>query len=245
MRQLAILNPRRFGRLVQSDAMSVMRDPMLVVVTVMSVVPAPLLYFGRDAMDQAASATFGVAELSRYVVPIALILPAMLIGWVTGFLLLEDRDDGPLLSIDVTPIGKSGFILYRSTVTALITGAITLWAARMLLPEAGWAMTIALTLFIAAEAVLAAVVLPAVARNKVEGLALTKITNIMGIVPVLAAIPSPLRYIAGIVPTYWIGELLPLSDVATLPFGLVFALGLMSHAAAAVVLFRLLARRAG
>ncbi len=37
----------------------------------------------------------------------------MLIGWVTGFLLLEDRDDGPLLAVDVTPIGKCGFLAYR------------------------------------------------------------------------------------------------------------------------------------
>jgi hypothetical protein len=32
--------------------------------------------------------------------------------------MLEDRDDGALLALDVTPPGKAGFLAYRVTVTA-------------------------------------------------------------------------------------------------------------------------------
>ena len=54
----------------------------------------------------------------RYLAPIVFVLPALLIAWVTGFLMLEDRDDRALLALDVTPPGKAGFLAYRVTVTA-------------------------------------------------------------------------------------------------------------------------------
>ena len=59
-----------------------------------------------------------------------------LIGWVTGFLLLEDRDEGTLLALDVTPVGKSGFLLYRVGVTATLAVALTLYAWPLVIPEA-------------------------------------------------------------------------------------------------------------
>ena len=177
-----------------------------------------------------------------YVAPVALLIPASLIGWVTGFLLLEDRDEGTLLAIDVTPVGKSGFLAYRSGVTALVAFAITLFAWPLVIPDATAGMAFFIAALTAAYAVAAAVVLPAIARNKVEGLALTKLTNFAIVFPLVAFVPSPLRYIAGIVPTYWIGELLApgsLSLVIAAP------LAVASSVAAIAAAFALLGRRAG
>lgn len=240
----SVLAPRRFLRLLTSDAMNVSRDPMLIVAVVMSIVPAIVFGLTRQAMDDAALTAFGIEQISRYVVPSALVLPAVLVGWVTGFLLLEDRDDGVLLAVDVTPIGKAGFLLYRVTITALIGAVITAAAIPLVVPSLGLLEKLLLVVAIAAECVLAAVVLPAVARNKVEGLALTKLTNIAAIVPLLAAIPSPWRYLAGFFPTYWLGELLNLGQ-PTLPLGLIAVAAVLTHLACAALLFALLGRRAG
>lgn len=245
MSVLSIFAPPRFARLVASDAMNISRDPMLLFATVMSLAPSIAFFYAREAMDEAALAAFGIASFSRFVAPIALLIPAFLIGWVTGFLALEDRDDGPLLALDVTPVGKGGFLAYRVAVTALVSAAITLFAWPLAIPEQPAAMAALMAILVAINAVLAALVLPAIARNKVEGLALTKVTNLFSIVPLIAIAPSPWRYLAGIVPTFWIGELLDLSGDATLSPWVAGVIALAVHAGAVAALFALLGRRAG
>lgn len=163
------------------------------------------------------------------------------IGWVSGFLLLEDRDDGPLLAVEVTPVGRAGFLAYRLAVSAGITALITAMGVALLLPgEAIWLKLLLLTA-IPAETVLACVALLALARNKVEGLALTKLTNILAVVPLLAIVPSPWRYVAGVLPTYWIGELI--FHLSALPSWSIVAALAVTHAIALAVLLRLFSDR--
>lgn len=241
---LSVLQPRRFLRLLASDAMNVSRDAMLIFAIILSIMPPVAFAFTRGPMNEAALDAFGVDEISRYVALFVLVLPAVLIGWVTGFLLLEDRDDGVLLAVDVTPIGKSGFLLYRVTVTALIGAAITAAAIPLVVPTIGLEAGILLVAAVAMESVLAAVILPAIARNKVEGLALTKLINIAVIFPLIAIIPSPWRFLASFVPTYWIGELLA-GPAPSVPTWVVATAMIITHVGWATVLFALLGRRVG
>lgn len=245
MTMLAVFSPHRFLRLAAGDAMNVARDPMLAFATAMSLLPALALHFAAGPMDAAALSAFGVASLSHCIVPLALMIPAVLIGWVTGFLLLEDRDEGTLLAIDVTPMGKTGFLAYRVTVTALLSAAITLYAWPLILPSATLATILSLAAIVAFNAIAAAVILPAIARNKVEGLALTKLTNLLSVVPLLAAIPSPWRYVAGIIPSYWVGELAGLSAVASLPLVVTLPIALAVNVAAVLLMVRLFRSRVG
>lgn len=245
MSAVSVFSPRRFARLFLSDALNVARDPTLVFATLFSLMPAVAFFFGRQPMDAAAAAAFGIADFSRYLAPVALCLPAYLVGWVTGFLFLEDRDEGTLTAIDVTPVGKAGFMGYRVSVTVALATVVTLFGAALVLPGAGWPFAFLLAGLVALQAVSAAFVLPALARNKVEGLALTKLTNIAAVAPLLAVVPSPWRYLAGVVPSFWVGELFGLSPQPLLPAPAVVALALAVHLVIAALLFRLMLRRAG
>jgi hypothetical protein len=241
---LAVFAPRRFVRLLASDAMSIRRDPMLALAIVLSTFPALAMLRYGDVLNAAALQRLGIPGFSRYVAPVALLVPASLIGWVTGFLLLEDRDDGPLLAVDVTPVGKVGFLCYRGAVTALVVTLLTL-ATIVVTPALDWSNRVMVSLLVAAAAVLAAIVLPAVARNKVEGLALTKLTNLATLVPLVAIFPSPWRYVAGVVPTFWVGEMLGLSSTRYLPPPWVLLAAWASHVLAALWLLARLQRRVG
>ena len=240
-----MLRPARLVRLLAGDALNVARDPMLLLATGMSLLPALALHLAQPAMDGAALAAFGIVQLSRYLVPLALLIPAVLIGWVTGFLLLEDRDEGTLLALDVTPVGKAGFLAYRALVTAALALAVTLYAWPLILPALPAVVVLGLAALVALNAVAIAVILPTLARNKVEGLALTKLLNLLSVAPLLAAIPSPLRLLGGVLPSYWVGEMLGLTAVAPLPAGLAFGLGLAVGGLELAGLFHLLGRRAG
>jgi fluoroquinolone transport system permease protein len=245
MNLLSVFAPQRFGRLFASDALNVGRDPTLIFATMLSLAPAIAFFFGQAPLDEAANIAFGIEGFSRYVAPVAICLPAYLIGWVTGFLFLEDRDEGTLMAIDITPVGKAGFMGYRSAVTVVIAFAVTLLGAWLIVPQADAATTVLLAVLVALQAVAAAFVLPAIARNKVEGLAVTKLTNIFAVAPLIAIIPSPWRYLGGIVPSFWVGEMFGLSDTRYLPVPAIAVLALASHVVVAILLYRLMRRRAG
>ena len=245
MTPLRLLAPRRLARLLAADATNVARDPMLLAAAALSLVPPIALFLGRGAMDPSALAAFGIAELSRYLVPLVLLLPAVLIGWVTGFLLLEERDEGTLLAVDVTPVGKAGFLGYRVGLAALSTFVLVLYAWPFVLADRPVTLVLMAGLLVAASTVGFAVALPAIARNKVEGLAVTKLTNLLLLAPLLAAIPSPLRFLGGVVPTFWLGELLGLSSVSPTPTWLALLLGLAITTTATAWLFQLLKRHLG
>lgn len=240
-----ILAPRRAGRLIASDAANISRDPMLLFASIMSLFPSIGLALFRDAIDSAALGAFGLADISRYIVPVALVLPAFLVGWVAGFLFLEDRDDGPLLAIDVTPVGKGGYVAYRVALSGLLIAAITLPATLILAPGLHPALALLVAVLVAIEGVSSAVVLPALARNKVEGLALTKVTNLFAMMPLIAIVPSAWRYLAGILPPFWIGDLLGLSAEARLPLAIAIPAAIVIHLIVAIGLFHLLGRRSG
>ncbi len=245
MKTLSVLSPSRFNKILVSDSKNVSRDPVLMFAILMSVVPAITFVLARQSIDEAALPAFGLADFSTYLAPIVLGLPAALIGWVTGFLILEERDDGPLLALDTTPVGKAGFTLHRATVTFAITFLITLVATPRILPGVGFGVVMVLAVFVGLQAVILAFAIPAIARNKVEGLAATKILNTAVIIPLLALLPSPLRYLAGFVPNFWLGELLELSSWLYLTKSLIIAVGLVIHIVVLWLFFRLLERRAG
>lgn len=200
-------SPRRFSRLFAADALNVTRDPTLLFAIVFSAMPAIAGFWFREFIDSSLGAMLGVTGLFAHVVPMLLCVPAFMIGWVTGFLFLEDRDDGPLLAIDVTPLGKGGFMAYRIAVTASITFALTLFGCALLLPDRGPVLATVVSVMVALDAVGAALILPAIARNKVEGLALTKVTNVLSLAPLLALVAAPWRYLGFWLPTFWIGDI--------------------------------------
>lgn len=241
----SLLNFNRLSHMFGADSRNVSRDPTLLFAILISIVPNIVVIIWYDAINQAVLDNFGLADVLTYAMPMILCLPAFLVGWVTGFLFLDDRDDGTLLSVDVTPVGKQGFIAYRAGATISITFLITFVTAEFLLAEQPAALRALIAVLIGIEAVAAAFILPALARNKVEGLALTKLTNIGAIIPLVAIIPSPFRYVAGIVPTYWIGELLGVSSQNYLPTPVVVTLAVVTHVGAAWVLYKLISRRIG
>lgn len=237
--------PNRFAQLFAADTRNISRDPALLFAIVLSIaLPIGIAVF-RPVIDNTAANTLGVTAFTNYIIPVVFCLPAFLTGWVTGFLLLEDRDDGPLMALDVTPMGKAGFFAYRAIVTAIITAAITILCLILLAPQTPLLVAAIIVVLIAIEAVCSAFILPAIARNKVEGLAVTKVINIAAIVPLLVLLPSPLRYIGAIIPSYWIGDLLMDEATQYLSLNVKLALAIIVHVLVALLLYRFASRRIG
>lgn len=126
-------------------------------------------------------------------------------GMLSGFLLLDERDDRTLSALQVTPLHLSHYLLYRLALPSLLSVAST----ALLYPFAGL-MTLPgterllLALAAAPLAPLIALLLAALAQNKVQGLAMTKASGLL-ILPALAAalVPFPWRWLFAPIPTFW------------------------------------------
>lgn len=240
-----VFNPARLRSLLVADAKNIVRDPTLAFALILSVTPAIAISLWRSDIDAAAFAAFGLNDAIHLALPFLLSLPAFLIGWVIGFLLLEDRDEHTLLALDITPVGKGGYMLYRAALAMVLTAIVTLIGIILLAPAIAWPMVIILSVLVAIEGACAAFILPAVARNKVEGLAITKLTNLFAVASMLTLIPSPWRYLGAIVPTFWFGEALQVSSHQYLPLPLIVTVAFATHLGAAWLLYRLVVKRVG
>ena len=242
MSTFLVLQPTQLWMLLRADAISVVREPVLLVNLFIGLTLPILLTTFRSEIDAYSASTIGIDSFSAYAVSFALIIPAILVGWVTGMLLLEDRDDGPLLALEVTPVGKGGFILYRSFTLTLIAFAATLFSAHLLLPEKP-GLHLPLAFLISLESVLISFTLVAIASNKVEGMALSKILNMLALAPLLALFDAPWRYFLGVVPGFWIGEMLYQANSKISLY--VFLIALVVHLGVLLMLYRVLTRRLG
>jgi fluoroquinolone transport system permease protein len=127
------------------------------------------------------------------------------VGGVVGFLLLDQKDDGTLLSIQVTPFSLRGYLAYRLLVPMLVGVPLTF----VMFPIAGFdgVGLSALVLACIASAPLTpafALFMAVVAANKVQGLAAFKVIGIVFLPPFIAYfVDSRWEYAFWILPTYW------------------------------------------
>lgn len=234
----------RLWRLALSDILATLRDPMLVIAATMCLVPPLLFALWGDEIRAFGLRQFGLSNLLLLLAPVAIMLPASLIGWVVGFLLLEDRDEGTLLALSVTPVGKGGVLGFRLIAAGALSAMLAAATLPFVLPGLDPGHALGVLVLVGLSGVLASVALPALARNKVEGLALTKISNLAIIVPLAALLPAPFRYGLGWLPSYWLGELL-LVDANPMAASLAVAVGVALHLAAIGLLIRRFLNRSG
>jgi fluoroquinolone transport system permease protein len=126
-------------------------------------------------------------------------------GMIAGFSLLDDRDDRVLLSIRISPVPLSLYLWFKvgfaflmavgaSLATMLISGSFALTLLQMLLVAGLAAMQVPINAFLVS----------ALASNRAEGLAATKVTGILVLIPVVAWFFLDWKqWLFALVPGFW------------------------------------------
>jgi fluoroquinolone transport system permease protein len=195
------------------DARSIGRDALLRWVILLPLLIALLARWFLPLLLQQVESIVAV-DLRPYYPPlmayILLLLVPNLVGFVTGFLLLDQRDDRTLYALQVTPLSLNGYLIYRLTMPVILSFLLTL----IVLPLSGLVPLNMPLLLIAAisaapMAPIFALALAALSQNKVQGFALMKMSGIV-LLPPLAAyfIRSDWQLLLGLVPTYWPAKIL-------------------------------------
>jgi fluoroquinolone transport system permease protein len=189
------------------DAKNVRRDDLLAWVVGTPIVLAVILRFGVPALGGWLRVTwaFDLRQYDALFMGFYLLMSSSMVGMIVGFLLLDERDEGTLTALAVTPMPLAGYIIYRLTLPLLAGFVVTLagYPLAGLAPIAPGALA-AVALVAALNAPVVVLSLAAFAENKVSGFALVKVLNTVSMLPVAAwFIDMPWQIAAGLVPGYW------------------------------------------
>lgn len=192
--------------IMRADARLMFRDPLLAWVVLLPFGLALMLRVLIPALDTLlAESSFDLSPYHRLIMSGYLMSAPGIVGMVSGFLLLDERDARTLSALRVTPLSMRQYLALRMTLPLLLgVGAtlvgypivgVTPLPMRMLIPIAAVGALAAPTL---------ALVLASVAPNKVAGFAFVKVLNVVNLLPLLAFfVPMPWQLLAGVLPAFW------------------------------------------
>ncbi len=189
------------------DLRNVRRDPLLAWALGMPFSVALALRWGLPALADwlARSYSFDLIPYYPLLVSGYFLVAPTFIGFVVGFLLLDERDDRVLDAMRVTPVSLRSLLTYRIGVP-LVAGLVVTLAGYGLvglvtLPASA---LLAATLLAAFAAPIQALFLVAFAENKVSGFALMKLYGAVTDLPIVAwFLPMPWQLAAGLLPSFW------------------------------------------
>jgi len=225
-------------RLVAADLRLVTRDPLLAIMPFAPFLAAVALRFALPLLSGFVELATGFrimdyANIARIVITL---FPGMFFGMVSGFLLLDDRDDGVSMYWGATPVGRAGYLAARlglfsvaAFVAGLAAAGISGFGVAGLIQDAGVAGIGAL------QVPFFSLFLAAFAANKVEGLALLKVMSGLDLAPLAVYLKLPVRLVAWPFPQYWAAEFAlgrHASPLGALSLGIISSLAWMAFLAA-------------
>ncbi len=199
---------KRIKTLLLGDIKNIYRDTLLVALPFSPLLIGCVLRFLIPFITLFLKSKFGFDLLPYYdlIMGFMIMVTPMLYGFVIGFLLLDDRDEGLFNSISVTPIGKTGYLTYKLTlpvVTSFIFTYLMIIIGGIIKIDYFYLLPVALMSSL--EAPLWALTIAAFSSNKIEGLAFAKGLGVLFVAPIAGYfVTSPLGLFFGIIPPYWI-----------------------------------------
>jgi fluoroquinolone transport system permease protein len=133
------------------------------------------------------------------------LLMPQLFGYVIGFMLLDERDDGTLTAMRVTPLSLDRYLVYKLAVPVVTSiAAVYIFVPVVGLVTVPYAPLLPIALVAALTGPVFALLLAALSDNKVQGLVVMKGLSLLLAAPMLAYFVSePWQWLFGLVPTFW------------------------------------------
>lgn len=195
--------------ILSSELRTSLRDPMMVLLSGIPFFFVIVVRFALPPVEDILNMPGLFEEHQQLILSLLLVISPLLFGSVSGLSILDDRDEGLITALSITPTGRAGY-LYHKLIIPLLMG----WVGTLIvIPAAGLTMQIIkvpmqfllLTFLSGSEAVLLGLFMAALADNKIQGLVFMKGLGVLFFPGVLIYFfPSPLFYIASPLPMFWI-----------------------------------------
>ena len=188
------------------------RDNMLLVVCFSPIIAGIAFKFGLPLAEETLCSHFGrgaIFEPYYLLIDIFLaILTPYMFCFVSAMVILEEKDTGMASYYSVTPTGKSGYLLSRLVFPAVLSVIYSVAVLLLFsLTKTSAGKSIMMSILSAPLGVIIAMFIVGFSANKVEGMALTKLS---GIIMLGVAIPffvsDTKQYIGSLLPTFWVAK---------------------------------------
>ena len=187
---------------------------MLAVCLFAPILMAALFRYGVPALEGVLCNALGVAQVltpyyGLFDLFVSLMTPLMLC-FAGVMVVFEELDDGAAKYLMVTPLGKAGYLISRLGVLAALSVAygVALLAA-FHLSNLPFGLNLLAAVCNALVSVSIAMLVVSFAKNKVECMALTKLSGFFFLGYFAAyLLHRPIAYLAGLLPSYWLGLML-------------------------------------
>jgi fluoroquinolone transport system permease protein len=195
---------------LRTDLASIRRDPMLVLIGVSPLLLGLAARFGYPPLHDWLAARYGFA-LDPYR-PLLLAVAVLLhvpvtFGMVGALLVLDDLDDRALTALRTSPLTLPRYLAYRTglvTVAALVGLAVAAPLSGLAAPGS-WPRLGPAVLLAGLVAPLFMLTALALARNKVEGVAATKLLGLPCYAPLATWwLTGPAGWPFAVLPTWWV-----------------------------------------
>lgn len=215
--------------LLKGDLKNIFRDKMYIFILLAPIIMGVVFKIIIEFLENILLIEFSF-ELSPYyylIISFVLILIPLVSGILFAFLILEDRDQGIITYLSITPLSKSKYILYRLSISYLISFISAIFAYYYLNLIFIKNIYILPILFMSAlGGPLIVLLITTFADNKVEGFAYAKGLSIFYLIPLSAFfIDNNIKYIFAIFPSFWIYQIMELINKNNEVFFLYYILG--------------------
>ncbi len=199
-------------KLFTSGMRQVFRDGMLLLLMPAPFLMAAALWFGLPFVDSILVRETGFTIYPWFSLSDAFVMamaPAMM-GIVCAFLLLDERDEGIGIYYRITPAGERAYLAARIGIPMLWAYITSLLAiAFFALSVNNFVVILTVTAIGTLQGIIVCMLLSVLAGNKVEGLALSKMVNLLILgLPVAWFISGPYKYMFGFLPSFWMGDII-------------------------------------
>jgi fluoroquinolone transport system permease protein len=194
----------------RNDLRGVGRDTLLAGMIVAPVVWIAMVRFGTPPVTRMLAEDYQFDLLPYYpliLVGFLLLTSAIIVGGITALMVLEERDARTLTAVRITPASLDAYIRYRAIIAIAVTTLYVLGtiSASGLLPGDLVLPLIPIGVLTGLSALVIALTILALAKNKVEGIAAIRALGIVvaGLPLLPAFIDSGWGLAFGVLPTYW------------------------------------------
>lgn len=204
-----IFNGRQFGpvgTLVLSDLRNWFRDPLLTYILVLPFVYAIPIRLSVPVIATWLAPGFDLVPYYPVVLGFFAFTPPLTFGFMTGLLVLEEKEENVLEALWTTPLTGRGYLAYRGLSMVLLS-----FVSMVLVVPVIGLVTVPVHVLLAVAAVGSlwaigtVLLISTFASNTVEGLAVGKFVGFSIMIPAFAIliVPEPFQFLAGLDPVYW------------------------------------------
>lgn len=234
--------------IIKSEIHNIFRDKMYIFFFLFPIIMGGIGYFLIPYLED----NVAPGNPSPQIVAMILILmTGYIFGAVTGFTLLDDKDDNVLMSLKITPVSVKVYVIFKLFISYIFGFIATLLiiVSTNFLPNTSFWGILLIAAVGAMQAPGLALIVNSFAKNKVEGFVIMKMSGLILIMPVLTFFIFNWQEVFLIfAPGFWPGrmiqmELLPTVDT-NFTFIVYFILGVIYNLLFLTLLMKLYSKKA-